>query len=55
MKKRLFDEVCHYSQIQKSLREPDPFRMTYREAIKNSVREVVIKRMDKKKADQYIY
>ncbi len=51
-----YERSCaRYSQIQRSLGEPDPFRMTYREEIKKSVREVVVQTMDKKKADSYIY
>ncbi len=43
-----------YAAVRQSLGEPDPFRMRYRSAIAKLVREIVLGRMDKAKAVDWI-
>jgi Fic family protein len=45
---------ARYSAVQQSLGDPDPFRLNYREQIKNFVAEVVRGCMDKRKAAEWI-
>jgi len=45
---------ARYSAIRQSLGQPDPFRLRYREALGNFVREIVRTGMDKKQASTWI-
>ncbi len=45
---------ARYSALQKSLGEPDPFRLRYREPITGAVAAVVQERMNKKAAPDFI-
>ena len=46
-----YERSCSfYSRVQKSLGEPDPFRMKYRVAIQQAVREVVLQDLNKEEA-----
>ena len=50
-----YERSCaRYAAVRQSLGEPDPFRLKYRDAIRQTVAEVVKGRMDKKSAVQHI-
>jgi hypothetical protein len=50
-----YERSCaRYAAVRQSLGEPDPFRLRHRDAIRQTVAEVVKSRMDKRSAVRYI-